>query len=129
MALEIRTPIQMRFEDFDSFGHVNNIAQQSYMDVGKSELFHELWRRTGAIKRIPAIMVSVQPDFLSQIRMDESVEVVTRIESIGERSLTLSQSILCDQRECTRSRTVMVCFDIDTQSSIPVPASWREFVK
>lgn len=127
--MEIRTPIQMRFEDFDSFGHVNNIAQQSYMDVGKSELFHELWRLTGAIKRIPAIMVSVHTDFLSQIRMGESVEVVTHIESIGEKSLTLSQSILCGERECTRSRTVMVCFDSDTQSSIPVPASWREFVK
>ena len=129
MALTVTTPIQMRFEDIDSFGHVNNIAQQSYFDLGKSDFFQRLWQTVGESDATPVMMVSVQTDFLSQIRMDERVEVVTRIESIGEKSLTPSQSILCNQRECTRSRTVMVCFDIDTQSSIPVPASWREFVK
>lgn len=128
MALIIKTPVQMRFADVDSFGHVNNIAQQSYFDVGKTELFQELWRLTGALRRIPAIMVSLQTDFFSQIRMGEEVEVETRIESIGEKSLTLSQRILCGGRECSRSRTVMVCFDTETQQSIPVPAEWREFI-
>ena len=128
MALIIRTPIQPRFADFDSFGHANNIAQQSYFDVGKAELFQELWRLTGALKRIPAMIVSVHTDFLEQIRMGESIEVVTRIESIGEKSLTLQQSIMCGQRECSRSRTVMVCYDAETQQSVPVPDEWREYV-
>lgn len=128
MALIVKTPVQMRFADVDSFGHVNNIAQQSYFDVGKTELFQELWRLTGALRRIPAIMVSVQTDFLSQIRMGEVVEVETRIESIGEKSLTLAQRILCGERECSRSRTVMVCFDTETQQSVPVPNEWRKFL-
>ena len=115
MALIIRTPIQLRFADFDSFGHANNIAQQSYFDVGKAELFQELWRRTGALKRIPAIIVSVQNDFIEQIRMGDSVEVVTRIDAIGEQ-------------ECSRSRTVMVCFDAESQQSVPVPVEWREYI-
>ena len=128
MALTIHTPIQLRFADFDSFGHANNIAQQSYFDVGKAELFQELWRLTGAMKRIPAIIVSVQNDFFEQIRMGDSVEVVTRIDFIGEKSLTIVQSIMCGQKECSRSRTVMVCFDSETQQSVPVPEEWREFV-
>lgn len=128
MALIVKTPVQMRFADVDSFGHVNNIAQQSYFDVGKTELFQELWRLTGALRRIPAIMVSVQTDFLSQIRMGEVVEVETRIESIGEKSLTLAQRILCGERECSRSRTVMVCFDTEIQQSVLVPNEWRKFL-
>lgn len=129
MALIIRTPIQPRFADFDSFGHANNIAQQSYLDVGKAELFQELWRLTGALKRIPAMIVSVQNDFFAQIRMEDSVEVVTRIDSIGEKSLTIAQSIMCgDRGECSRSRTVMVCYDSETQQSVPVPDEWREYV-
>ena len=128
MALIIRTSIQPRFADFDSFGHANNIAQQSYFDVGKAELFQELWRLTGALKRIPAMIVSVQNDFFAQIRMEDSVEVVTRIDSIGEKSLTIVQSIMCGDRECSRSRTVMVCYDSETQQSVPVPDEWREYV-
>ena len=128
MALIIRTPIQLRFADFDSFGHANNIAQQSYFDVGKAELFQELWRRTGALERIPAIIVSVQNDFIEQIRMGDSVEVVTRIDAIGEKSLTIAQSIMCGEQECSRSRTVMVCFDAESQQSVPVPVEWREYI-
>lgn len=128
MALIIRTPIQPRFADFDSFGHANNIAQQSYFDVGKAELFQELWRLTGTLKRISAMVVSVQNDFFVQIRMEDSVEVVTRIESIGEKSLTIAQSIMCGETECSRSRTVMVCYDAESQKSVPVPDKWREYV-
>ena len=128
MALIIRTLIQPRFADFDSFGHANNIAQQSYFDVGKAELFQELWRLTGALKRIPAMIVSVQNDFFAQIQMMDRVEVVTRIDSIGEKSLTLQQSIMCGDKECSRSRTVMVCYDAETQQSVPVPDEWREYV-
>lgn len=128
MALIIRTPIQPRFADFDSFGHANNIAQQSYFDVGKAELFQELWCLTGALKRIPAMIVSVQNDFFAQIRMEDSVEVVTRIESIGEKSLIIAQCIMCGETECSRSRTVMVCYDAESQKSVPVPDQWREYV-
>lgn len=42
MALVIKTPIQMRFSDVDSFGHVSNVAQQIYFDLGKTELFQQL---------------------------------------------------------------------------------------
>ena len=83
---------------------------------------------TGALKRIPAMIVSVQNDFFVQIRMGDSIEVVTRIDSIGEKSLTIAQSIMCGERECSRSRTVMVCFDAESQQSVPVPDEWREYI-
>ncbi len=37
--MTITTPIQMRFFDMDSFGHVSNVAQQMYFDQGKTDLF------------------------------------------------------------------------------------------
>ena len=40
------------------------------------------------------MMVSVQTDFLRQIRYGEKVEVSTHIESIGMKSVTLQQQIL-----------------------------------
>ena len=35
MPRTIRTEIQKRFSDIDSFRHVNNVSQQMYFDVGK----------------------------------------------------------------------------------------------
>lgn len=119
----------MRFADIDSFSHVNNIAQQAYFDLGKSEFFQELWRQTGALKRIPAIMVSVQTDFMEQILYGDTIEVITEVESVGSKSLTLNQKIMRDAQVCTRSRTVMVCYDNERKASIEVPDEWREVLK
>ena len=67
MALKITTPIQMRFSDADSFGHINNVALQMYFDLGKTDLFNELWRLTGVAEQVPAIVVSLNTDFYEQI--------------------------------------------------------------
>ncbi len=129
MALRITTPIQMRFADIDSFGHVNNIAQQAYFDLGKTALFQELWRLTGALRRIPAIMVSVQTDFMEQLFYGDKIEVMTEVEALGNKSLTLNQTIMRGEQICTRSRTVMVCYDSERKASIEVPNEWREVLK
>ena len=42
MPRTIRTEIQKRFSDIDSFRHVNNVSQQMYFDVGKSDFFDRL---------------------------------------------------------------------------------------
>lgn len=129
MALTVTTPIQMRFEDIDSFGHVNNIAQQSYFDLGKSALFQRLWQAVGEKDATPVMMVSVQTDFLRQIRYGERIEVTTLIESIGTKSLTLQQQILLRGEVCSRSRVVMVCYDKERGMSVEVPDSWRKVVE
>lgn len=119
----------MRFADIDSFGHVNNIAQQAYFDLGKTALFQELWQQTGALRRIPAIMVSVQTDFMEQLFYGDNIVVITEVESIGTKSLTLNQTIVRGEQICTRSRTVMVCYDSERKASIEVPDEWRDILK
>ena len=128
MALKLTTPIQMRFADIDSFGHVNNIAQQSYFDLGKAEFFAELWRLVPEQTQVTAMIVSVQNDFLKQILWGDEVSVITSIEAVGTKSLTFSQQIVRGEELCSRSRTVMVCYDKEAQESVPVPAEWREFI-
>ena len=127
MALKLTTPIQMRFADIDSFGHVNNIAQQSYFDLGKAEFFAELWRLVPK-QQVTAMIVSVQNDFLRQILWGDDVSVITFIEAVGTKSLTFSQQIVRGEEVCSRSRTVMVCYDREAQQSVPVPDTWREFI-
>ena len=128
MALTLTTRIQMRFADIDSFGHVNNIAQQSYFDLGKAEFFAELWRLVPEQLQVTAMIVSVQNDFLKQILWGDDVSVITSIEAVGTKSLTFVQQVVRGEELCSRSRTVMVCYDKEAQESVPVPAEWREFI-
>ncbi len=118
----------MRFADVDQFGHVNNVALQSYYDLGKTEFFGELWRLSARIGRVPAIIVSLKTDFIHQVRYGDRVEVRTRMVAIGNKSLTLQQSIVREGVECSRSQAVMVCVDAETRCSVEVPREWREYL-
>lgn len=129
MALIVTTPIQMRFEDIDSYSHVNNIAQQAYFDVGKSVFFEQLWQEVGETERRDVMIVSVQTDFVAQIRYGDKIEVVTLVKSIGTKSLTLRQEILREGVLCSRSRAVMVCYDRERGEATEVPDSWRMAVE
>ena len=126
--MTITTPIQMRFFDMDSFGHVSNGAQQMYFDRGKTDLFRELWNRTEILAQVPAVTVSVNTDFFSQIRFGDEICVVTEVEKIGHKSFTLLQRIMRSGQECSRSRTVMVVFDKEHQQSVEVPEAGRRIL-
>ena len=112
----IETKIQMRFADVDMLGHVNNVNQQHYFDLGKSDFFRRV------------IMVSTRTEYRGQIRMEDPIVVTTCVDRIGHKSFTLRQQIV-DTRtrevrtECT---TVLVAFDFERQESIEIPAPWRE---
>lgn len=129
MALKITTPVQMRFSDADSFGHINNVAQQMYFDLGKTDLFKELWRLTSAAEQVPAMIVSLNTDFYEQILYGDEVAVETSIESIGNKSLRLVQRLMSGEKLCTLSRTVMVCYDRQSGQSIPAPDAWRKYAE
>ncbi|MDE6624083.1 MAG: acyl-CoA thioesterase [Alistipes sp.] len=124
MARTITTPIQQRFSDFDPFQHVNNVAQQMYFDVGKTEFFRQLLGEV-LFGDLRAVTVSTSTSYLDQLRTGD-VRVTTCCERIGNKSFTLFQQLFADERLCSESRTVLVAFDFPAQCSVPIPDRWRE---
>lgn len=122
------TPIQMRFADVDMLGHVNNVNQQHYFDVGKSDFFAQVLDPAPNWKQEGLITVSTYNDYLAQIRYGEPIAVLTRIEKVGNKSFTLFQQIVntATQEVKTQSRSVLVAFDFVAQVSIPLLQQWRE---
>jgi len=126
MARTIDTPIQQRFTDIDPFVHVNNVAQQMYFDVGKTEYFRTVLGGdvlSGEGLRI--VTVSTATSYKSQIRMYDDVHVTTVCERVGNKSMTLYQQLRVGDRVCSESRSVMVAFDFAAQEGVRVPDAWR----
>ena len=124
----VDTKIQMRFADVDMLGHVNNVNQQHYFDVGKSDFFHQVlglepyWREEGLIT------VATNTSFVRQIRMNEPIVVRSRVREIGYKSFSLIQQIINSETQELKTDSVvtMVCFDFVAQQSIPIPEHWRK---
>ncbi len=125
MNKQLITPIQKRFSDVDSFMHVNNIWQQSYFDMGKTEFYTKVLGITGVFDKLRIITASTHTDYLGQVRLTDEIVVVTDVSRLGNKSMTLHQRIMCGDRCLTESSSVMVAFDFETQQTVPMPDEWR----
>ena len=106
-----RMPLQIRFNDIDMLGHLNNSVYLTMMDLAKARYFEAA---NGGPVDIRTIGVEI--------------EVETATLAIGEKSLTLEQRIYAvrdHQVKCT-CRTIMSGFDIRTNTSIPISEEWIE---
>ena len=125
MAKLIITPVQKRFSDVDSFMHVNNIWQQSYFDMGKTEFYTQVLGVTGVFDKLRIITASTHTDYWGQVRLTDDIVVVTQVSRIGNKSMTLHQRIMLGERCLTESSSVMVAFDFETQQTVAIPDEWR----
>jgi len=126
MAKQLITPIQKRFSDVDSFMHVNNIWQQTYFDLGKTEFYSKVLGITGVFDSLRIITASTHTDYLGQVRLTDDIVVTTDVSRLGNKSMTLHQRIMCGDKCLTESSSVMVAFDFDAQTTVPIPNMWRE---
>ena len=126
MAEKLITPVQKRFSDVDSFMHVNNIWQQSYFDMGKTEFYTKVLGVTGVFDKLRIITASTHTDYFGQVRLTDDIVVTTDVSRLGNKSMTLHQRIMCGDRLLTESSSVMVAFDFETQQTVQIPDQWRE---
>jgi acyl-CoA thioester hydrolase len=120
------------------FRHVNNVHQQEYLDVGKTDYYHRVLQFDALIHNPTLMIVSTKSDFIEQVRYEDDTVVRTRVERVGTKSITIRQQIVCvgtdigagaganDEKICTESESTLVCFDLRTQQTLEVPAGWRE---
>lgn len=129
MAKILTTDIQKRFNDIDSFWHVNNVAQQMYFDLAKTEFYREVMGIDGTFDALRVITVSTHTEYRGQVRMNDDVRIETTVEKVGNKSMTIYQRLMCGGECRTESTSVMVAFDYKRQCSVEIPGSWREKLK
>lgn len=126
--MPLTTPVQLRFSDIDAFGHVNNTIYLSLMDLAKTRYFIEAMGGELDIRKAGLVVVNVNCDFCAPAFFDEELVVITRTLSVGEKSLTLEQEVVCpakDGQVKCRCRTVMCGFDPRTMTAIAITPEWR----
>ena len=123
-------PIQLRFNDVDALGHINNSVYLNFYDLGKTSYFQTICGETLVPSDIDVVVAHIEVDFLSPIFLTDAIEVQTTVEKIGNKSFTLLQRIVCCDTEQVKCicRTVMVGFDLKTNESKPISDRWRNAI-
>lgn len=121
--------VQIRFNDIDLLGHVNNAIISEYFDLGRMNYIHRVFGGSIKFNDDSLVIVSIQMQFFKQIFLNDSIEVKTKIYSIGRKSLKMKQVIVNQDGEIyAESLSVLVAIAVETKESIEVPPQWRELI-
>lgn len=131
-------PIQLRFVDIDKLGHVNNAVYLSYFETARVAYFDDVigervdWKKTGMI------LAKSTVDYKAPVFLHDKIHICSSVTKLGNKSFEISNVLLkehFDKLSGTKKEEVaaiatfiIVCFNYETQSTIEIPADWRERV-
>lgn len=117
-----RHPIQVRFNDVDQMGHINNAVIMEYFDLGKSRYFQDSHVPVRPEEGDFTVMiVHYEVDFIGQLHADDAIEVCTKLEKIGNKSLTILQHIQVNGIPKVVCHTVMAGYSRSQAASAVIP--------
>ena len=121
-------PLQLRFNDIDLLGHVNNSVYFFFLRLGKARYFETVKAQNIDWKKADVVVANVNADFLSPIYPGEPIAVQTCTVEIGNRSFKLLQQIVNTETGQIKGvcHTVMVGFDITAGRAAPISDEWKE---
>ena len=124
-----RLPVQIRFNDIDILGHLNNVIYLQFMDLGKANYFRQFmdggrfnWDTFQVEREIIAGHYPVAPAFIH-----EDLEVLTAVASIGHKSLVLDQRVvsITTGEVKAMAKVTMVCYNTRTGATEEISDEWR----
>lgn len=120
--------LQVRFNDIDILGHLNNTVYFSFYDTGKAYFFEHLMGGKIDWKQVECVIANVDCCYISPIYFGEKIEVWTRCAAVHEKSFIIQQMIREKETGEIKSaaESVMVSFDPVEKKSMEVPYRWRE---
>ncbi len=123
-------PMQIRFNDVDVLGHMNNTVYFTLYDTAKADYFTTVRGRQMNWKEVDIVVANVNCAYIAPIFFGEKIEVLTTCISISEKSFKLLQMIRETDSLEPKSicETIMVSFDPQTQKAAPMPEEWKRLL-
>lgn len=122
-------PLQIRFNDVDKFGHVNNTVYFQFYDTTKTDYIASVCKDVDWEKSA-IVVVKIEAEFFAQIKADSHIAGRTRVVRLGNKSFQLEQDVIDTETQEVKSRciSVMVLYDLVHQHTIPLPEEWRRAI-
>lgn len=122
--------VQIRFNDIDILGHLNNTVYFSLYDTGKAYYMKDVRGTKMDFRRVDTVIANVDCAYLHSVVFGEEVDVYTRCVEIHEKSFRLQQMLVrrSDKMVMSVCETVMVSFDPAGGHAIPLDDDWRRML-
>jgi acyl-CoA thioester hydrolase len=126
------TPFTLRFRDLDVLGHLNNVVYLTYMEQARIKYVHEVCAWNGKDwNTLGMILAKTTIEYLLPVLYRDDVMIYTRVSRLGGKSFDMEYIMLRQQADAAaevaaRATTVMVAYNYQQGSTVPIPQMWRE---
>lgn len=120
----LRLPIRVYYEDTDAGAVVYYANYLKFCERARTE-----WLRAAGFQQaellekrnLVFVVKSFQADYLSPAGLDDSLEVVTRVDKLGHASISFAQDVERNGRILFQAKVVVACVDWGKRRPAPIP--------
>ncbi len=116
--------VQVRFQDLDAVGHVNNAVYATYLEEARIGYLKEVFEVD--TQELGAVIAHLEIDYRQPVTDDTYVTVAVRTLEPGNSSVPMEYEIRTDGEVVATAETVMVAIDYETGETRRLPDEWRE---
>jgi acyl-CoA thioester hydrolase len=117
----LRTHDKIRYGDTDRQGHVNNAVFATFLESGRVEILYDA-AKSLADPGCAFVIAQLVLNFRAEITWPGTVEIGTRVASVGRSSIKLEQALFQNGRCVAAAETTIVQMDETTRRSSPLSA-------
>ncbi|MCX6256566.1 MAG: acyl-CoA thioesterase [Bacteroidia bacterium] len=120
--------VQIRFNDIDILGHVNNGVYQNYFDLAKVGYFNFTLNGIIDWKKSGLVLAKITIDYIKPVYLEETIAVQSKVIKFGNKSLEMMQQIINSSTGEIKATalSVMVGFNYFDNEAMQIPGNWKE---
>jgi acyl-CoA thioester hydrolase len=130
IAFKHSIPAQLRWNDVDQFGHVNNSIYFQLYDLAKTAYLKDV-AGTLLDKEHSVVIANVNANFIAPIFLEDDIELQTTVTHLGTTSFKLAQRVVDSETQevkCTCD-SIMVHYKVATQEAAPLSENFKSLVR
>ncbi len=119
-------PVRVYYEDTDAAGVVYYANYLRFCERARTEWLRERGFGQQALLAVDGtafVVRSVQADYLSPARLDDSLNVITRIDVLRRASILFHQEIRRGDELLFVAKVLVACIDWHKQKPAPIPGA------
>lgn len=126
-------PIQVRYNDIDLAGHVNNAVYHEFFDLGRTFYFKEVLGEKPFTYEQNVVIVQSNTTYVKEVFLEDELQILTKIIRFGTKSFDMLQALVANTDEgivlTTYNITTFVCMNYKLHSPQLIPENWKKKIQ
>jgi len=118
--------VDVRYQDHDTMGHVNNAVYVTYMEQAR---FAYLTEGLGVPPmELNMVVANLTVDFRRPVQFADEVEVAVSVTDVGDTSFTMTYEVRDGEGVAVEGETTQVALEPGGRETRRVPEDWRDAI-